>query len=290
MRIISIDSLEGNYQQLDGGAMFGNVPKAVWSRWMPANENNCIPLACRSLLLTLNDDRHILFETGIGTFFEPSLRKRFGILQSEHCLLESLEKKGLSDKDIDIVILSHLHFDHAGGLLSSWHEHEPYQLLFPNAEYWVSQEQWHRACHPHARDKASYIPELHDLLKNSGRLHLINEEDEHPLQSLISFTFSNGHTPGLMLSHIATDAGPLVFCSDLIPGKPWVHLPITMGYDRYPELLINEKKGLLEGLLYKEGYLFFTHDPDTPVGKLYKDKNGKYYVQEQNLQKLLNNQ
>jgi len=289
MRIISIDSLEGNHQKLDGGAMFGNAPKAVWSRWVPTDENNSVTLSCRSLIITLDDGRHVLFEAGIGAFFNPTLKERYGVMEAEHCLLNSLQEKGLTHESIDIVILSHLHFDHAGGLLSAWNEGAPYQLLFPNAEYWVGQVQWQRARHPHPRDKASYIPELNELLKNSGRLRLMTEEDAHPLQSLISFSFSNGHTPGLMLSHIATDKGPLVFCSDLIPGQPWVHVPITMGYDRYPELLINEKKGLLDNLLYNSGYLFFTHDYHLPVGSVHRDEKGRFFVQEQAIHELINN-
>ena len=257
MRITSIESIEGNHQKLDGGAMFGNAPKALWSRWVTPDENNCIMLACRALLLTLSDGKRILFETGVGAFFEPALKKRYGIFENEHCLLNSLHQINLSDSDIDIVILSHLHFDHAGGLLSAWQENHAPRLLFPNAEIWVGNKQWDHACHPHPRDKASYIPVLHSLLKDCSRLRLIKEGDQHPLQSILHFSFSDGHTPGLMLSHIKTDAGPLVFCSDLIPGSYWVHLPICMGYDRYPELLINEKKILLENLLQQGGITVF---------------------------------
>lgn len=288
MRIVSIDSIEGNHQRLDGGAMFGNVPKAVWSRWVTPDDQNRIPLACRSLILTLDDGRRILFEAGIGAFFEPALRERYGVLESEHCLLNNLQSMGISQDSIDVVILSHLHFDHAGGLLTPWQQDEPSQLLFPNAEYWVGSEQWQRACHSHSRDRASYIPELNALLKQSERLRLIEEGGDHPLQALVSFTFSNGHTPGLMLSHIKTDSGPLVFCSDLVPGEFWTHVPVSMGYDRYPELLINEKKGLLDELLYKGGTLFFTHDVNMCAGRVHRNDKGRFYVSEQSIKKLIN--
>ena len=278
MEISSLVSLEGNSQCLDGGAMFGVVPKALWTRWMTADEHNRIHLACRALLLTTTDDRRILFETGVGAFFGPAMRERYGVQESQHVLMESLADQGLSDADIDIVVLSHLHFDHAGGMLSPWCRDEPYRLLFPEAEIWTGQEQWDRACDPHSRDRASYIPELQPLLEQSGRLRLLGLQDNHPLEPLVRFTFSGGHTPGLMLSHITTPQGPLVFCSDLIPGKPWVHLPVCMGYDRYPEQLINEKKALLQSLLETGGALFFTHDPGLCAGRVCRDEKHRFSV------------
>lgn len=281
MQITAVESIEGNRQKLDGGAMFGNAPKALWSRWLSADENNAVMLSCRALLIRLDDGRSILFETGIGAFFNPLLKKRYGVVETEHCLLNNLKKVGLTDADIDIVILSHLHFDHAGGLLSAWEEDKPYQLLFPKAEFWVGSKQWQRACQPHYRDRASYITEINQLLSESNRLRLIKESDPHSLEQVVTFSFSDGHTPGLMLSHIKTPKGTLVFCSDLIPGSQWVHLPLSMGYDRYPELLIDEKKQLLEKLLSDNGYLFFTHDPEICVGKLSQNSKGHFCVVEQ---------
>lgn len=281
MQIVAVESIEGNHQKLDGGAMFGNAPKALWSQWVSVDENNTVMLACRALLIRLDDGRNILFETGIGTFFDPLLKKRYGVVETEHCLLDNLKKAGLTDSDIDIIILSHLHFDHAGGLLSPWGKDKPYQLLFPKAEFWTGARQWRRACHPHPRDRASYINEINHLLAESGRLRLIKENDPHPLEELITFSFSDGHTPGLMLSHIKTPKGTLVFCSDLIPGSPWVHVPVSMGYDRYPELLTDEKKQLLSELLHGGGYLFFTHDTELCVGKVHQNDKGRFYVTEQ---------
>ncbi len=288
MKISSIKSIEGNRQRLDGGAMFGNAPKAVWSRWVNPDKNNQVPLACRALLITLNNGKHILFETGIGAFFDPKLKERYGVIEPEHCLIKNLAAFDVSHEDIDIIILSHLHFDHAGGLFSAWKENESPRLLFPNAQFWVSQEQWQRANHPHLRDKASYIPALNQQLKDSGRLYLVEEGAPHSLEDLVSFSFSNGHTPGLMLSHIETDAGTLIFCSDLIPGQHWVHTSITMGYDRYPELLINEKEGLLKELLYQKGFLFFTHDTDMEACKVHQNEKGKFYVSAYPVNKLIN--
>ena len=271
----TITSIEGNTQWLDGGAMFGNAPKALWTRWTEVDELNRIPLACRAMLIQ-EDSRTILFETGIGAFFEPKLRERFGIQEEEHVLLANLEKIGLTHEDIDIVVLSHLHFDHAGGLLSAFEEGEEPILLFPNARYVVGSEAWTRANQPHARDRASFIPLLNRFLEESGRLEVVTGETSEVLGDGYRFHRSHGHTPGLLLTEVATEDGPIVFGGDLIPGTPWVHLPITMGYDRFPELLIEEKKELLSDLLARGGRLFFTHDPKVALCALEQDERGRY--------------
>jgi len=271
----TITSIEGNTQWLDGGAMFGNAPKALWTRWTEVDERNRIPLACRAMLIQ-EDSRNILFETGIGAFFEPKLRDRFGIQETEHVLLENLEKIGLTHEDIDVVVLSHLHFDHAGGLLSAFKEGEESTLLFPNARYVVGSEAWGRAMQPHARDRASFIPLLNRFLEESGRLEVVEGDTSEVLGDGYRFHRSHGHTPGLLLTEVATEDGPIVFGGDLIPGAPWVHLPITMGYDRFPELLIEEKKELLEDLLSRSGRLFFTHDPNVALCGLEQDERGRF--------------
>jgi glyoxylase-like metal-dependent hydrolase (beta-lactamase superfamily II) len=118
-------SILGNSQRLDGGAMFGNVPRAMWSKWIAPDEQHRIPLACRALLAKNLAGKTVLFETGIGAFFEPKMRERFGVVEAEHVLLASLAKAGISQEDVDAVVLSHLHFDHAGGLLAPWAEGQP---------------------------------------------------------------------------------------------------------------------------------------------------------------------
>jgi len=274
----TLHSLLGNSQRLDGGAMFGNAPRAIWSRWAIPDAENRIPLACRALLIQ-EEKRNILLETGIGAFFEPKLRERFGVMESHHVLLESLAEVGLSHEDIDVVVLSHLHFDHAGGLLSAWEENsEPY-LLFPNARFVVGKEAWERALNPHPRDRASFIPALQPLLEKSGRLEVVHGSTSETLGQGYRFHRSEGHTPGLLLTELDTEFGPLVFAADLVPGTPWVHVPITMGYDRWPERLIDEKSLLLADLEARGGWLFFTHDPECAMGKVQKDERGRYRVE-----------
>lgn len=272
-------AVEGNSQKLDGGAMFGNAPKALWQRWIVPDEINRIPMACRCLLMQTADGRNILFEAGIGNFFEPALKERYGVVESNPCLLDNLASLGVRHDDIDFVVLSHLHFDHAGGLLSGWQENRAPELLFPNAHYLVSAMQWQQSCHPHYRDRASFIPELNTLLEQSGRMVVVDDANAATVLPGIVFRFSHGHTPGLMLSEILTPSGPLVFCSDLIPGRFWVHLPICMGYDRFPELLIDEKKQLLEYLLPRHGRLFFTHDHQAVCASVMQDERQRFYAE-----------
>jgi glyoxylase-like metal-dependent hydrolase (beta-lactamase superfamily II) len=272
----TLTSVLGNSQRLDGGAMFGNVPKALWQKWIPADERNRIPLACRCLLVR-DGSRTILLESGIGAFFEPELRERYGVVEARHVLVESLAAIGVAPADVDVVVLSHLHFDHAGGVLAAWRDGAGPELAFPRATFVVGAEAWQRAVAPHARDRASFIPGLTDLLAASGRLEIAAADRADALGDGFTFRRSSGHTPGLLLTEVEMPAGPIVFAADLIPGRAWVHLPITMGYDRYPELLIDEKKALLDDLLARRGRLFFTHDPDIALGTVALD-GGKYRI------------
>ena len=276
-------SVMGNSQKLDGGAMFGNAPRAMWAKWAPPDDDNRIELACRALLASPINGNTVLFEAGIGAFFEPRLRERYGVDEQRHVLIDSLAAAGYKPGDIDVVVLSHLHFDHAGGVLAPWAEGQPPRLLFPNASYVVGRAHYDRATHPHARDRASFIPELPGLLEATGRLELVDGEYSKTLGDRVRFHYSDGHTPGLMLAEIVGPEmvagrphGGVVFCADLIPGRPWVHVPITMGYDRNAELLIDEKKAFLADKLARNVHLFFTHDPGCALAQVVRDERGKF--------------
>ena len=276
-------SILGNSQKLDGGAMFGNAPRALWERWTAVDAANRIDLACRALLASPIEGKTVLFEAGIGAFFAPALRERYGVVESLHVLLDSLAEAGFRHQDIDVVVLSHLHFDHAGGLLAAWEDGQPPRLLFPNATFVVGKAHWERAVQPHPRDRASFIPELPGLLEASGRLELVDGDWSQALGRSVRFHHSDGHTPGLLLAEIVGPDrvqgeahGGVVFCADLIPGRPWVHVPITMGYDRNAELLIDEKRAFLEDMLARNVHLFFTHDPGCALAQVTRDDKGKF--------------
>jgi glyoxylase-like metal-dependent hydrolase (beta-lactamase superfamily II) len=276
----TLTSVLGNSQRLDGGAMFGSTPRALWQTWIAPDDRSRIPVACRCLVVR-DLGRILLFEAGIGAFLDPALRERHGVVEPHHVLLASLAAIGIAPDDVDVVVFSHLHLDHAGGVLAPWSPgpgSAALELVFPRATYVVGAEAWQRAVAPHARDRSSFIPGLTNLLAGSGRLELAASERATALGDGFRFHRSSGHTPGLLITEIAMPGGPVAFVSDLAPGRAWVHLPVTMGHDRYPELLVEEKATLLGDLAQRGGRLFFTHDPVIALARVARDARGRFHT------------
>ena len=273
---VTVTSIEGNRQWLDGGSMFGNVPRPVWEKWIAPDALGRIELACRAMLVNIGG-RLVLCETGIGNFFDPAMADRYGVREKDHRLLANLAGAGVSPDDIEFVILSHLHFDHAGGLLPSFADIQSgnKELLFRNARYVTGKAGFERACHPHARDRASFIPGLTSQLVASGRLILV-DSDTHPdvLPEFLSFRFTDGHTPGQMHTVVHGDSDKMVFAGDLVPGRAWVHVPVSMGYDRFPELVINEKEDLYRKAVPERWWVFYTHDAQCAASRVEAVQDG----------------
>lgn len=275
MKLLSVLS---NAYRLDGGAMFGNTPKPLWEKWIPADERNRLSMATRAFL-AVTQKSAVLIDAGIGAYLEPKLRDRYGVYEPEQILLKSLAQCGFTHTDITHVILSHLHFDHGGGLLSAWQEGKEPELLFPNARFYVSEAAWERATHPHPRDRSSFDQALNRQLDQSDRLILLKSEAVLTLDELeIRFVQSDGHTPGLLCSHLRWDNQRAVFASDLVAGRPWVHLPTTMGYDRFPELVVEEKEQLLRSIAADNAWLCYVHDPHFAMSRVQADEERSTYV------------
>lgn len=258
--------------------MFGNAPKAVWSRWVDVDDLNRIPLATRALLVREDSGRTVLLESGVGAFFPPELRERYGVVEEHHVLVDQLADQGVAPGDVDVVVLSHLHFDHAGGVLRAWTPTSAPSLLFDSAAFVVSRAAWDRAVSPTPRDRASFVPELPGLLAGTDRLELVEGDRSATLGDAYRFHHSDGHTPGLLMTEVDGPDGPVVYASDLVPARPWVHVPITMGYDRFPELVVEEKAALLHELVERRAWLAFTHDPEVSMALIEHRPGGRYVV------------
>jgi glyoxylase-like metal-dependent hydrolase (beta-lactamase superfamily II) len=256
MRLYTIDT--GNFM-LDGGAMFGVVPKTIWNKLNPADENNLCNWAMRSLLIE-DGDRLILVDNGIGDKQDDKFFSHYH-LNGDATLERSLAGHGFDRKDITDVILTHLHFDHCGGsILRIGDKLVP---AFPNALFWSNERHWKWATEPNAREKASFLRENILPIEASGQLRFIpvTENGLSPFSENISIRFAHGHTDAMMLPQIRYGDRTLVFMADLLPALAHLPLPYVMAYDMFPLTTLQEKKAFLEEAAEKDYVLFFQHDP-----------------------------
>lgn len=250
----------GNFK-LDGGAMFGVVPKSLWQRTNPADANNMIDLAARSLLIE-DGDRLILIDTGLGN---KQSEKFFSYYYQwgPHSLDKSLKQAGFSRKDITDVFLTHLHFDHCGGSIEWNDDRTGYRPAFPNAKFWSNKEHWAWATSPNAREKASFLKENIEPMEQSGQLHFIARGSAaYKDKSELGFgvLFADGHTDKQMIPHISYKGQTIVFMADLLPTVGHIPVPYVMGYDTRPLLTLNEKAAFLKRAAQEKFVLFFEHD------------------------------
>mgnify|MGYP000956555114 CR=1 FL=1 len=257
--------LETGDFRLDGGAMMGSVPKALWNKTNPADEKNRIDLSMRCLLLDDGQNR-VLIESGIGDYYPEKFKEMFHIRQPENTLSNTLSNYNYSIKDITHVILTHLHFDHAGG--ATYFNGKENLPTFPNANYIVSKSNWDAAVNPNPKDKASYLLENFMPIQEFNQLTLI--EDDCEIMDAISGLSFYGHTTGQQLIKITVNNDSLIFCSDLIPLKSHLKLPWIMGYDLNASLTLQEKKIFLDKAADDDWWLFFYHDPSTIAVKIKK--------------------
>jgi glyoxylase-like metal-dependent hydrolase (beta-lactamase superfamily II) len=253
---MQLHTINTGYFKLDGGAMFGVVPKTMWNKLNPADDNNMCTWAMRSLLIE-DGNKLILVDTGIGNKQDD---KFFGhyYLHGDDSLESSLSKKGFSVDDITDVILTHLHFDHCGG--SIIRDGEKLIPAFKNATYWSNQQHWHTATVPNDREKASFLKENILPIQESGQLKFIDvHTQEFPTEVKIRQVF--GHTEAMMLPQINYKGKQIVFMADLLPSAAHIPIPFVMAYDMFPLTTLNEKKSFLSEAVENDYVLFFQHDP-----------------------------
>lgn len=265
-----ISAVQTGLFRLDGGAMFGVVPKNLWKRTNPADDENRIDMCTRAMLLD-SGKRKILVDTGIGYKLAEKVNKIYAVDFSKYTLESSLKELNLSKEDITDVILTHLHFDHAGG---STYYNEDKELLpsFPNATYHVQRKQYEWALNPTERDRASFFPENYKPLEDRKVLNLI--DGEYKFDPSITLLPVNGHTSHMQLIKVSDEKETLLYLADLIPTAGHIPAPYIMGYDLFPLTTLEEKHKYLKEISDNKWTVFFEHDPFNEFGKIEAGEKG----------------
>jgi len=252
MELFAVET--GNFK-LDGGAMFGVVPKSIWNEIYPADENNLCSWAMRCMLV-VDGDRKILIDNGIGNKIDPKFIRNYQLF-GDHSLEKSLNNLGYSPNDITDMVLTHLHFDHCGGSIK-YNENKELVTTFPNATYHISKQQWEWANNPNRREKPSFLKENIEPIMQSGQLQLFNKE--HDLFPNFYVKLLNGHTDGQVIPHISVDERTFVFGADFFPSMAHIPMPYIMAYDTRPLITLEERKVFFEEAVKNDYILFFEHD------------------------------
>ena len=271
LKQFQIYGLRDGFFCLDGGAMFGVVPKNLWEKKYPADEHNRIRLGLNSILLRTKD-KNVLVETGIGTHLDRKFNDMYSV-DLQPGLVEELKDLGLEREDIDYVINTHLHFDHCGGntLINSQGEIVP---TFPQAKYIVQKGEWESACHPTPRDRSSYLEKYFRPLEEHQQLHLV-EGDTQIIEG-VEALLTPGHTAFHQCVKIESEGQVLFFLGDMVPTSGHVGLPYVMSYDLFPLETMQNKEKFYKLALYENWIMAFNHDPEFFFGKIEK-KDEKFF-------------
>jgi glyoxylase-like metal-dependent hydrolase (beta-lactamase superfamily II) len=263
-------SINTGYFKLDGGAMFGVVPKSIWHKLNPADENNMCSWAMRCLLIETGN-RLILIDNGLGDKQDEKFYSYY-YLHGNDSLDKSLKKHGFSRDDVTDMVLTHLHFDHCGGSIKYNDDHSRLEPAFKNATYFCNEKHWNWAVNPNAREKASFLKENILPIKESGQLKFITENSE--LVPGLSFIEVNGHTEAMMLPKIKLKDTTLLYMADLIPSSAHLPMPYVMAYDVRPLDTLREKQRILDQAVTEDWKLFFEHDPVVECISLERTEKG----------------
>jgi len=257
---------------LDGGAMFGIIPKPLWSKFNPADEQNRVTLHARNLLL-LSDLRKILIDTGIGSDWDEKFIRNYRLDQSENTLSNSFNKHGIKPDEITDVLLTHLHFDHTGG--STYLKDGKWVPTFPNAKYYVQKKHFEWALNPTEKDRGSFIQNRFMPLHNEGLLNFI--EGDVSFDDEIEFITINGHTSFQQMIKVHDSSNTILYCGDLFPFTSHIPIPYVMGYDLQPLVTIQEKKKILPIAVEQNWKLFFEHDSEVIMATV-AESQGKFSI------------
>ena len=266
----TISILEAGRFRLDGGAMFGVVPRVLWEKRKQPDDKNRIAMAT-NLLLIQYQDRNILVDTGIGTKYDDKFKKIYAVEDDPYNLTRALEKAGLTAEAITDVILTHLHFDHTGGSTTR-NAKGAVVPTFPNARYYVQKSQYEWALNPSEKDRASFFPENYVPLYEAGQLELLDGDGE--LFPGIRVMTVTGHTPGQQMVRVEGEGQTVLFAADLIPLEPHLSIPWVMAYDLYPLETIREKKAILNRAVEENWIIVFEHDPEVLAGTVTRTEKG----------------
>lgn len=267
---MKIHSIDAGLFKLDGGAMFGVVPKTMWSKLNPPDANNLCTWSMRCLLIE-RDDRLILIDTGMGMKQDEKFRSHFQP-HGDGDLVKSIEAKGYSIDQVTDVILTHLHFDHCGGAVTKSADGK-LSTQFPNARYWSNEEHFNWALTPNDREKASFLKENILPIQESGQLHFIQPDSF--LNYGIKFDFVHGHTEKMTIPYINYNGQTIVFAADLMPSSFHIPMPYVMAYDIRPLETLKEREILYQKVLEKKAMIFFEHDPLHELGNLKINESGR---------------